>query len=202
MSKKNVNENRLFSAAIEEFTNNSYDDASLNNIIKNADISKGSFYYRFENKFALYLHLLKTCVRKKWEFINSAVENDTSVYADSDIFDMFLFQAEISVKFALQFPEYHQLNKMFAKEKGSLLHEDILSELGKSDEAGMEIMVGEAYKRGDFNKTFTQEFVLKVISFLFSSFDEVFYHDEKTSLEEIMKNLKDYVSFMRHGLSV
>ncbi len=48
----------LFDATLKEFSEKSYDLASVNEIIKNAAFNKGSFYYRFEDKFDLYLALL------------------------------------------------------------------------------------------------------------------------------------------------
>ena len=41
------------------FIENGYDGASLNEIIQKAGISKGSFYYYFEDKSDLYLTVLK-----------------------------------------------------------------------------------------------------------------------------------------------
>lgn len=48
----------LLYAAIKEFTNVSYEDVSINRIIKEAGIPRGSFYMYFENKEDLYLYLL------------------------------------------------------------------------------------------------------------------------------------------------
>jgi len=48
---------RLIDAALEEFSRRTFSQASLNQIIKQADIPKGSFYQYFENKEDLYLYL-------------------------------------------------------------------------------------------------------------------------------------------------
>lgn len=41
---------RILDAAREEFSRVSYEEASINQIIKNAGISRGSFYTYFEDK--------------------------------------------------------------------------------------------------------------------------------------------------------
>lgn len=50
---------KLLQSALEEFTNYQLHDVSINRIIKNAEISRGSFYMYFENKEDLYAYTLK-----------------------------------------------------------------------------------------------------------------------------------------------
>jgi len=54
---------RIIEAAITEFSHQMYDKASINQIIKEADISRGSFYQYFENKEDLYFFLINTIVK-------------------------------------------------------------------------------------------------------------------------------------------
>ncbi len=49
---------RLLATAREEFIRNGYEGASLNTIVKEAEISKGSLYYYFEDKADLYLTVI------------------------------------------------------------------------------------------------------------------------------------------------
>lgn len=49
---------KIFLAAKQEFTNNLYEDVSICQIIKEAGISRGSFYLYFENKLDLYCYVL------------------------------------------------------------------------------------------------------------------------------------------------
>lgn len=51
---------RLLDAAWQEFTTVSYMDASINKIIQNAEISRGSFYQYFSGKQDLFAYLLQT----------------------------------------------------------------------------------------------------------------------------------------------
>ena len=52
--KKKIIEN----AAIKEFSNYTYDDISINRIIHDIDMPRGSFYLYFENKEDLYLYIM------------------------------------------------------------------------------------------------------------------------------------------------
>ena len=51
--------NRLIDAAMEEFSEKSLNQASINTIIKNACVSRGSFYQYFENKEDLFFYIMK-----------------------------------------------------------------------------------------------------------------------------------------------
>lgn len=48
----------IINAAIKEFVNNSYEKASTNQIVKKANISKGSLFNYFNNKKDLYVYLI------------------------------------------------------------------------------------------------------------------------------------------------
>lgn len=49
---------RLFEATLDEFSSKPYALASTNEIIKNAEYNKGSFYYRFKTKEEIYVALI------------------------------------------------------------------------------------------------------------------------------------------------
>lgn len=49
----------LIDAATKEFSRVSFEDASINQIIKEAKISRGSFYMYFDSKEELYFYILK-----------------------------------------------------------------------------------------------------------------------------------------------
>lgn len=49
---------RITEAALIEFSSNIYNEASINQIIKTADISRGSFYKYFEDKEDLYFYMV------------------------------------------------------------------------------------------------------------------------------------------------
>jgi len=64
-----VNNPKLYMETLKEFSTNPYGLASLNAIIKNSDFNKGSFYYRFIDKFDLYTALFSELVAKQYDFI-------------------------------------------------------------------------------------------------------------------------------------
>ena len=190
----------LLESALNEFSAKKYDDASLNTIIKNAGISKGTFYYHFKDKQELYLFLLEHSSKAKWEFINSNIGDLKDKHSEMDIFEEFKLQARIGVKFGISFPKYHKLTKMMIKEKGNPIFEIVKTTLGSDSEKMLEEMIVKAIDKGDFNKNFPKDFLVKTVSYMFIHFDEIFYEEKDFELEKIIENLDNYVDFVKHGL--
>ncbi len=57
--------------AIQEFAENSLKSASVNTIVNNSGIAKGSFYQYFENMDDLYKHILNIAKERKMELIST-----------------------------------------------------------------------------------------------------------------------------------
>lgn len=201
MKKQNFDKSdELLKAALEEFSTNSYEDASLNKIIKNAGISKGTFYYYFQDKKDLYIYLLEQSVKAKWDFINERIKDVNDLDNNGDIFETFKLQARIGLEFARKYPKYHMLGKMFSKEKGKEIYEAAKDVLSRESDDLLEAMISRAIEKGELRKDLPKEFIHRIISYLFSNFDEIFNTDEDLELEKVIENLDYYVSFMKYGL--
>ena len=189
----------LLEAALNEFTLKSYEEASLNTIIKNAGISKGTYYYHFADKQALYLYLLKTASRLKWEFITNNAEKLDS-FASEQFFEQIKIQAQLGAAFAKKFPKYDKLGRMLIKERGSNIYKTALEILGGEDDSVLAAMIDRAIANGEFKSGYSKEFLLKTITYLLNGFNDVFMISEDTSLEEVLSDLELYIEFMRHGI--
>lgn len=80
----NLNEkkkNRIIHAALDEFSNQSFSDASITNIVKKAEISRGSFYQYFGNKENLYNYLVHHLYSKhRSDLLEILKENSGKLY--------------------------------------------------------------------------------------------------------------------------
>lgn len=186
----------LLQAALNEFSIKKYEEASLNNIIKKANISKGTFYYHFEDKLDLYLYLLESSVKTKWEFINNRLKNIDGI---NDIFEKFKLQARIGAEFASAHPEYYNLSKMFLKEKGKEIYEIAKRKLSGDSINPLKNMIETAIEEGNFRNDIPNEFIIKVLSFMFTNFDEIFY-GEDLDIDSVINNLDYYVDFIKNGI--
>lgn len=86
--KSQISKDKIFNAAIAEFGTKSFENASLNNVCNDNNISKGLVYHYFENKDELFLCCVKACFDdlvhylKKEDFNNSDFQKDMQKYLD------------------------------------------------------------------------------------------------------------------------
>lgn len=59
----------IITAALEEFSERTFDEASVNTIVNRAKIAKGSLYQYFEDKVELYLYLIEIAGEKKLSYL-------------------------------------------------------------------------------------------------------------------------------------
>ena len=90
---------RGMAAAEREFLENSFEAASINRIIKEAAIPRGSFYQYFEDKKDIFLYIVSTHKNEAFGFVESFIKD-----SDGDVFSFmrkaidFMISAECSEK--------------------------------------------------------------------------------------------------------
>ena len=89
----------IMAAAEREFLENSFEAASINRIIKEAAIPRGSFYQYFEDKKDIFLYIVSTHKNEAFGFVESFIKD-----SDGDVFSFmrkaidFMISAECSEK--------------------------------------------------------------------------------------------------------
>lgn len=189
----------LLDAALHEFAQLPYDDASLNTILKSAEVSKGSFYYQFKDKEDLYLHLIKNAYDAKWAFIQEHMQGKTTNRRLS-IFDRFREQAILGARFAAQFPLYHRLSVMLRAEKGNPIYARAIEFLGGDTEELLAAMITEAAADGDFRGDVPTDFLVRTLGWLFSHFDDIYTADNGKDLNRMLRDLDCFVDLLQHGI--
>lgn len=101
---------RIINAAIKEFARSGYDRASTNEIIKEANISKGSLFSYFNNKKDLYIFLLDYII----DFIDTIY--DKIDWNETDIFKRLKQLALIKFKIYREYPQVFDFLQAIAQE--------------------------------------------------------------------------------------
>lgn len=76
---------RIIESAKQEFSENFYEDASINKIIKEINMPRGSFYLYFENKEDLYLYILELYLKEFKRILLELLEKN-----NHNIFESFI----------------------------------------------------------------------------------------------------------------
>lgn len=98
---------RIINSALEEFSKNSFDKASTNNIVKNAGISKGLLYHYFTNKKSLYEYLEVFVVET---MVNAILEEID--WNESDLFARIKQIVMIKSKVIVRYPRLVEFSKV------------------------------------------------------------------------------------------
>lgn len=202
MKKKSFDRREhLLAAALEEFIAYSYEEASLNRIIKNAGISKGTFYYHFQDKQALYLSLLRSAADAKMEFLEGALAEDLH-NDDWSLFEILRHQARFGVEFAKSHPGYYLFGLMFLREKGNEIYRTAMESLDDISESYYDDLLERAMERGDFREGVSRKFIKRILPFVLYRFDEIFdVKKDEIDFDLMIRNFDTLIDFMEHGLA-
>lgn len=187
----------LYEAALDEFAQRDFEDASLNNILKAADMSKGSLYHNFGDKYGLYIALIDRIVRKKTDFFLDAMKKRPS---DADFF----LTVKQLIKATMQFFQadkrlYHVLNHNL---QASEEFRQLLIELFPHDpylECGFESLVCTALEAGQIDNRYSSEFVSGVFEILLEHIHRLLPPDHPA--EEIENIAERLIDMMQYGIA-
>ena len=99
-------QDRILNAALKEFAQKGYQNASTNEIVKEAEISKGLLFHYFKNKKTLYLFLYKHFMEIFIEEIQSKVDRN-----ENDIFDRYRQVGMLKFELFHKYPEMFNFNR-------------------------------------------------------------------------------------------
>ena len=183
----------LFDAALGEFVAHGYENASINTILKKAGMSKGQFYYHFDNKEGLYFALIEILIARKRAFLAAAMRPEDLA---QDIFSIFQTQIRHSMAFAQEFPAINRFSESFLREKGNPIYERALARFGFDEEGTFDQLIEQAHRRGEFREDLPLPFIQKTIGYLFTHVADL------NQVDDFEETLNHLVAFMKGGLAV
>lgn len=183
----------LYEAALSAFAAHSFRDASLNDILKEADMNKGSFYYRFRDKMELYLSLLFRVGTEKMRLFQ---EHDVS-RTSKGFFDEFRNMALIGLKLAKKDQRFVVFSRRILQEDAQV-RERIVECFGDLRAGLLTDMVERAKASGEFRQELRTETAVFVIETLLNNLDTLIPVD--WSDENILGAVDQLLDVIRHGI--
>lgn len=98
-------QNIVFNACVKEFSLAPFSQTSINQIIKNANISRGSFYQYFQDKEDCYMYVLSEIAKIKVKIM----EQSTIEKPDSSFFELMESMIEVTMQWIKEEPEYYMI---------------------------------------------------------------------------------------------
>ncbi|MES0341220.1 MAG: TetR/AcrR family transcriptional regulator [Candidatus Humimicrobiaceae bacterium] len=169
--------------AIREFAAFGYDKASINRIVENSHIAKGSFYQYFDDKKDLFLYLIARVNEKKLEYISPVFQNPEQ-------FDFFTLIRELFIsglKFAANNPEITLMGNWLFKSKDHPIYNEVVSVGLQNAQNVYTDLLKLAISRNEIRDDIDLDFVSYTISAMNVSVVEYYFQNVKREEPDIRK---------------
>ncbi len=186
---------RLLEAAIDEFSMKKYEDASLNDILKNSGMSKGSLYHHFGDKFGLYLAMMDIIVKKKLSYFYPVLGQKAD--SDGDFFSSLKKIMKGTMDFMLADERLHHLFNRVMEESDefrSRLYDFFPYDYNRY----FYDYICQAVKSGQIDSRYPPEFVARIIEIMFSNLHKLISAGDP---DELINTVNNVIDVIQHGIS-
>lgn len=176
----------ILQACFEEFSNNSYDTASISKIVKKLTISKGSIYQYFNDKKDLYLFLIETACKFKMIYIIKNIN-----FREQDFYDSVKKLINVSLKFDIEYKEYGSLLSRICSGNNDAFGAETQILIKNLSEGYFLQLIMQAQQRGEVSKEFEPELIVYII-YQITINSNIIYNknDSKEFINKFLKILK------------
>lgn len=189
---------KIIDACIKEFSKNGYVNASTNNIVLNACISKGSLFSYFDNKKKLYLYVVDYAINFYVNLILKKMKIN-----NPDILNRILEGAELKISIAMEAPIAYQFFATVFINIPEELKADIEIRYNKLYAEGYRLSVEDidyTLFRDDIDKQKAIELIIMSLNGISEKYISLYKSIEDNGYEQIHQaydQLKEYVSILR-----
>ncbi|WP_434509771.1 TetR/AcrR family transcriptional regulator [Desulfitobacterium sp. AusDCA] len=179
---------KIFNAAVREFSTKRFSEASINQIVKAAGIPRGSFYQYFKDKEDIFLYVFNAILKEKQEVLRNAED----VNPDADVFEVLMQTTRASYKWSKAKPEYSQISMLM-----EIDNSEFITRLRTSAAKVLREMVERDKQRGLIKPEIDPDLVVEMIYTFYIK--EYFWIglDE----EVFLKRIKDVLKMIKEGIA-
>ena len=179
---------KVFKAAVQEFSTKRFTEASINQIVKTAGISRGSFYQYFNDKEDIFLYVYTEILKEKQEILQSA----KNVNPDADVFEVLIQTTKASYKWSKAKPEYSEISLLM-----EIDNSEFITGLRTAAASKLREMVERDKQRGLIKPEIDPELVVEMIySFLMREYFWIGLAEDK-----FLQRINDVIKIIKEGIA-
>jgi len=148
----------IANAAIEEFAEYGFEASSINRIVANSGISKGSFYQYFEDKMDVFKYLMDVLAKEKTEYYKGKHPSG----ANLDTFEYFRWLIKTGMEFNSSYPRLVQAISRVLLAEGLYYGKDF-AEYHKMSTDGISMMIKQAMENGEVDPSVDVELAVMIM---------------------------------------
>lgn len=150
--------NIVASAAINEFAEYGFEAASINRIVANSGISKGSFYQYFEDKRDVFMYLLMVLEQEKMSYFKDRHPPSNHM----DTFQYFRWMIKAGMEFNSTFPRITQAVSRVLLVEG-LYYGKLFGDYHQKAIDALKMMIKGAIERGEVDPSVDVDLAVMVV---------------------------------------
>ena len=182
----------LLDAALSEFCERGYENASINRILAASRMSKGQLYHHFKSKEGLYLALVEWMIDRKKDWIA-----EHPVEPGDDFFSSLRSQVVAALEFAAVHPEADRWSRAVLAERGGRIFASVVNRFGFDPDSALGALVDHWHAQGQFRDDLSVELIRRAVLTVVNHLPELLELDQPADLGPRLDELLD---FLRGGL--
>ncbi len=184
---------KIFDAAVLEFSTRRFSEASINQIIKTAEIARGSFYQYFQDKEDIYLYMITEIGKEKMKVIGRTEE----LNPDADFFEIYMRMFKEGLQWARTNPDYYRVGMLMELDDSQFLLK--FREMSAEGMKSLVTLIERDKQRGLIKLEVDSQLVVEMLYVLNMN---LLMDDFKSGTEESMaKRFIDMVDIIRGGIA-
>ncbi|OPL08718.1 MAG: hypothetical protein AVO33_09060 [delta proteobacterium ML8_F1] len=188
---------RIIDLAVGEFERLPYDKASVNRIVRDSGIAKGSFYQYFEDKLDLYTYVIHLIVEEKLKYLSPLLGNSEN----EGFFKVIEALFKSGIQFAVEHPRYVNISKIFMADTASPIYAGVVkANLHKSHEIYRQL-ISQGIERGELRSDLDVDFLAHLMTDMnYSVVDYVKKIRGNILDESLVDFLRGFLSYLEKGI--
>jgi AcrR family transcriptional regulator len=186
---------KILVAALSEFENNDFDQASINQIVIRSEISKGSFYQYFEDKKDLYKYIINLMVQKKMTYITPVMANPLA----HSFFDVIRDMNMSGLEFAKDNPQFIKIGNRLIKDSKHPIYTEIMGENSSQAIDAYAFLISKAIETGelrpDIDVALTARIIFKLSADLIESNSDFTSENWTVGLSDLLEKFMKLIAF-------
>lgn len=189
---------RIEASAIREFRDYYFDASSVNRIVEEAGIAKGSFYQYFEDKKDLYKHVMSIIIQKKMEYMTPTLMNPMGL----DIFSLIREMYVSGLSFALKNPDLLEISNKLLSDPNHEMYKEIVEENKEKSDQVFYQLLKMAEERGEIRPGLDLLLVAYLLTSLNISVSDYYMRrkDPKTYREDMLDAVNSFLDVVKYGI--
>ncbi|RJR46086.1 MAG: TetR/AcrR family transcriptional regulator [Deltaproteobacteria bacterium] len=196
---------RVLDAALTEFADQGYHQASLNRLVAKAGIAKGSLYQYFPNKEGIFRHIFELAlnlVRRTLVAVKESTEND-------NLFIRLEKSLQAGVRFLQEHPRIYSLYLKIQFDRQTPFRQELLAAVRRHASEYFGSLITRAKARGELRPGVSEPAALFLLDAVFDRFLQaaaVPYLDVTFNLhqapeEAVNRRIRELIDLLKEGLA-